>query len=292
MSQSNNQARYDDDVDSAYGSEVQSSTASLTESIYRYRQLYGRSFHSDFGLAESWGPNDERHANAMDSFHHTYSVMLEGKLFLAPIRDNVQKILDIGTGTGIWTIDVGDLFPQAVVIGTDITPIQTRFAPPNVRYELEDAKQPWTYEDDTFDFVHVRGMIGVIADWDAFYREAFRVCKPGGFFEDMSNSCNIISDDGSVEEGSPMDIYGKVLWEGGKKLGHTFRHYEDDIQRKGMEAAGFVDIVTHEFRAPIGTWPTDPGLKEIGLWTRYSFSSDAEGKQSGYKAMCLKHNTY
>jgi len=29
------------------------------------------------------------------------------KLFLAPIPDQVQKILDIGTGTGIWSIEAG-----------------------------------------------------------------------------------------------------------------------------------------------------------------------------------------
>lgn len=28
-----------------------------------------------------------------------------GKLFYAPIGDNPQKILDLGTGTGIWAVD-------------------------------------------------------------------------------------------------------------------------------------------------------------------------------------------
>jgi len=28
-----------------------------------------------------------------------------GKLFYAPVGDNPQKIIDLGTGTGIWAVD-------------------------------------------------------------------------------------------------------------------------------------------------------------------------------------------
>jgi ubiquinone/menaquinone biosynthesis C-methylase UbiE len=31
-----------------------------------------------------------------------------GELHLAPIGENPQRILDLGTGTGIWAIDMGD----------------------------------------------------------------------------------------------------------------------------------------------------------------------------------------
>mgnify|MGYP003662785874 FL=1 len=34
---------------------------------------------------------------------------LHDQLFLAPITDNPQHALDIGTGTGIWAIDFGQL---------------------------------------------------------------------------------------------------------------------------------------------------------------------------------------
>lgn len=33
----------------------------------------------------------------------------DGRLFLAPIGDNPQRILDLGTGTGLWAIDMGTL---------------------------------------------------------------------------------------------------------------------------------------------------------------------------------------
>lgn len=37
-----------------------------------------------------------------------HAMMLEvtnGKLFFAPITEHPQKILDLGTGTGIWAIE-------------------------------------------------------------------------------------------------------------------------------------------------------------------------------------------
>lgn len=33
-------------------------------------------------------------------------------------------MLDIGTGTGLWAIEMADLFPNATVIGTDLSPVQ------------------------------------------------------------------------------------------------------------------------------------------------------------------------
>jgi ubiquinone/menaquinone biosynthesis C-methylase UbiE len=55
--------------------------------------------------------------------HHIYNMLLEGRLHVAPL-DKPQRILDIGTGTGIWAIDIADQFPEAEVIGTDLSPIQ------------------------------------------------------------------------------------------------------------------------------------------------------------------------
>ena len=163
-------------------------------------------------------------------------------------------------------------------MGTDITPIQTPWVPPNVRFELEDANQAeWSWPDNTFDFVHARELIGSIKDWPAFYREAYRICKPGGYFEHFDNSCNIFADDGTVPDDSPISQYGKVMWEGGKKFGQTFRIYEDDVQKKGMEAAGFVDIVTRDYKVPFTPWPADPDLQEQGAWAKLATMGDIHG---------------
>lgn len=39
--------------------------------------------------------------------HKMTEVMLGDKLFAAPIAKHPQRILDIGTGTGIWAMEMG-----------------------------------------------------------------------------------------------------------------------------------------------------------------------------------------
>ena len=78
----------------------------------------------------------------MHACHIVHSI-LDSKqpnpLFFAPISKTAQNILDIGTGTGIWAIEVADKFPSAVVTGVDLYPPPETWVPPNCRLEVEDV---------------------------------------------------------------------------------------------------------------------------------------------------------
>lgn len=62
--------------------------------------------------------------------HEIFRLLFNGELHHSPL-ENPHRILDIGTGTGIWAIDMADLYPSAEVTGTDISPIQSTWVPPN-----------------------------------------------------------------------------------------------------------------------------------------------------------------
>lgn len=162
----------EDDLDSAYGDEYASSTASISESIREYRRLANRTYQN-YKESDYWGPNDDTQNEQLDILHHMLTLLLDNKLFLAPI-EKPQKVLDVGTGTGIWAIDFADQFSSAEVIGTDLSDIMPSFVPPNCRFEIDDAELDWTFKPETFDFVHLRYMLGTMADWPRLYSQAMK----------------------------------------------------------------------------------------------------------------------
>ncbi|KAI1660025.1 S-adenosyl-L-methionine-dependent methyltransferase [Daldinia decipiens] len=209
--------------------------------------------------------------------HHFLTLCLGGNLFLAPLKDDIKRILDIGTGTGLWPIDIGDEFPNCEVVGTDLSPIQPSWCPPNVKFEIDDLEQEWTYAPNSFDYIHIRYMVGSVADWPKLFRQAFKTLKPGGWIESFEVEADYRSDDGTLKPDSAMIMWRDLFTEGGKKLGLSFTLISDDVQRKGIEDAGFVDMTVKDIKVPMGPWPADPKLKEIGQWAQYTLEQDLEG---------------
>lgn len=213
----------------------------------------------------------------MDLAHHFLTLSLGGKLLLAPISDSIKKALDIGTGTGIWAIDFADEHPDCEVIGTDLSPIQPGWVPPNLKFEIDDFNQSWTYAPGSIDLVHGRYLLGSVSNWIALAKEAYKALKPGGYFESYEASPYITSEDGTVLDTSAMGQWGKLFIEGGNKLGQTFTVVPDGLQKKAMEEAGFVDIKEWDFNAPLGQWPQDAKLKEIGIYSQLALQNDIPG---------------
>jgi SAM-dependent methyltransferase len=144
--------------------------------------------------------------------------------------------------------DFADAFPHTQVIGTDLSPIQPGWVPPNLSFEIDDATQPWTFRPDSVDYIHMRYLLGSITDWDALYREAYQTLTPGGWIEHYEAAPYLESDDGTVDENSAMGQWGKIFVAGSKVTGRSFTVVPDGVQKSGMEKAGFEDIQTWDFK--------------------------------------------
>ena len=200
---------------------------------------------------------------SLDLQYHALRLCFNDRLFFAPIGDKPAAILDVGTGTGIWAIEVGDQYPDTQVTGTDLSPIQPAWVPPNVSFEIDNVEDAWTYRPGAFDLIHTRMMNGSIRDWAAFYRQAFTHTRPGGWVESQEIDVDARSDDNSFPTPSYIRQWCETQVEAGLKAGMDFRLSGAQLKR-WMEEAGFVNVVVRPYKIPIGLWPADPKMREIG----------------------------
>ncbi|KAJ4289300.1 hypothetical protein N0V88_007051 [Collariella sp. IMI 366227] len=79
----------------------------------------------------------------------------------------------------------------------------------------------------------------------SFTARPFRCCNPGGYIEQQEPSMTWESEYG-IPKDNAIDQFFKISWEGGKTFGRSFRVFEDNITRKDLEVAGFVDVVIND----------------------------------------------
>ncbi|RMD41190.1 hypothetical protein DV735_g3969, partial [Chaetothyriales sp. CBS 134920] len=249
------------DSDSGYD-EKTLSTASLRSSIYQYEEENGRSYHA-FKAGKYLLPNDEAEQERMDIHHYAISVALGDRLFYAPL-DNPTAVVDIGTGTGAWAIDVADTFPSAYVLGTDLSPIQPTYVPTNLEFQVADMDDPWDM-DNRFDLVHTRNLHFNVKSWPKFYEEAFRSLRPGGWVENLEFDLEFQSDDNTLSPDGPTSRWCRLMTEGFTKVGSDGRLYPE-LMKQQMADAGFINTQIIPIKMPIGAWPKDPVLREGGRW--------------------------
>ena len=72
------------------------------------------------------------------------------------------------------------------------------------------------------------------------------------------------ADDDSLSPDTPLGYGGSLAFKCGELSGRSFEvqpHLKEWIIK-----AGFVNVVEENFKWPVGDWPADPKLKDIGKW--------------------------
>ncbi|KAK4125365.1 S-adenosyl-L-methionine-dependent methyltransferase [Parathielavia appendiculata] len=252
-----------DDGASVNIEEISTFTASITSSILDYPVENGRRYHA-FRAGVYCLPNDEIEQERLDLTHALMTKGIGDHLFLAPIdTDKMHRVLDIGTGTGIWAMCMGDEYPNAQVLGNDLSAIQPPWVPPNVKFEIDDVESPWVYEAP-FDFIFCRYMCTCIKDWPALVHSVYDNLTPGGWAEFQDYDLQYYSEDGSLTPEKHTLQWINTLLEAARK---TERDPCPGPKLEGwMRDAGFANVTHQRFRFPLGPWPRDPKLKEIGYY--------------------------
>ncbi|KAG6002481.1 hypothetical protein E4U54_000870 [Claviceps lovelessii] len=265
-----NQQAFDNESDGGYDSDGFSSGSTSAESSVRdYMFENGRRYHR-FREGHYNFPNEDVEQEREDMKHAMVKLLCSQKLHFAPIGNNPQEVLDIGTGTGIWAIEMGDAFPSAHILGIDLSPIQPDWLPPNVRFMVDDAESPWLYPRNHFDYIHSRHTVMAIKDWDRLYRRAFEHLKAGAWMEmqEIHHRPRSATMDDLVTMDHPVAKFWNLVTEGLAALGVDLDISSGGILAGKMQQAGFRNVTERVFHVPIGTWPKNKVLKTVGLYWR------------------------
>ena len=230
------------------------STKSLSGSAFEQPMENGRRYAND----DYFMPNDEAEHTRLAIAHQTYLLLLGGQLTLARVRSHVKRILDVGAGGGDWAIAMGECYPNAEIIATDISAHQPSSVPPNVVFQIDDAQDGWTFTE-SFDLIHMRGMAGAFSDWPAIYAEAFQHLKQGGILE-LADFGPIAVDRQSSD--SYISIYTGACQVAAEKAGITIGL--DHLKKEWLERTGFSIVKSTIMDVPLGNWTPDPQKKIVG----------------------------
>ncbi|KAF2093479.1 S-adenosyl-L-methionine-dependent methyltransferase [Rhizodiscina lignyota] len=251
------------DVDSALGDTDKASiSTSLTSKITNFRVENGRRYHA-FDEDVYALPNDDQEIGRLDIQHHVWRLCLNGKLHLAPLSEHVQDVLDIGTGTGQWAIEFADQHPSATVLGTDLSPIQPAWTPPNCSFLIDNAEDEWIF-DKQYDFIRSRMLLFGLHDWEKYFQQTFKNLKPGGWMEVHEPEFPLNWANTTDEKDAPFAKWSRLISEAGEKCG-----IDTMITKKFptmIEKQGFVNIRHNSLQWPMGTWPKGQKEKVIGRW--------------------------
>ncbi|KAE8145676.1 S-adenosyl-L-methionine-dependent methyltransferase [Aspergillus avenaceus] len=255
--------------DGYYAADSDSYATSLSSSVRDYKWCNGRRFHA-YKEGSYRFPNDEQEQRRLDMMHEVFTLSLEDRLFLAPVpRNEAVRILDIGTGTGIWAMEAADSLPLASrVIGNDLSPIQPSVVPPSVVFEIDDVEAPWPPRKP-FDLIHCRYMCGSVEDWPGLFRQAYQQTNIGGWIEFQDFHLETYSQDGTLDEDNGVKRFFEYLGEACDRINRPMnvgRHL-----KRYAEDAGFTNIQHRVIPLPLGTWPKDKRLKTIGTINMLQF---------------------
>ncbi|KAG8958400.1 hypothetical protein FRC00_002782 [Tulasnella sp. 408] len=223
-------------------------------------------------------PTDGAEHLRLDLQHEAVKLMLGGNLYqqptliqaaLAPTESHKRHVLDVGTGSGRWAVDMAGAFPNAEVFGIDlhlpsVLEDPSRPVPSNCSFKIADANCDMGNLGSVFDLIHQRCVEPGINDADLFFYDAARILRPNGVLLAVGANPQLV------------DAKGRIL----------------PIQRPGdvgmlENNPNYIDVKIEEVLVPLGPWPGmgEPERKlaetmqknQLRLWSAFTAILQRDG---------------
>ncbi|KAK7684457.1 hypothetical protein QCA50_012404 [Cerrena zonata] len=261
-----------DDDDDRSDTDSDITEVDAAEIPFYFTERDGRLFHSH-GSSPYPLPVDAAEQNRINGQHDLLRQRMGGIYVdrgrvieaLRPSISRVRKVVDLGTGTGKWVLDMAFEFPDVMIHGIDIVPIATMHPPDNVYFEIHDINTRLRFHDASVDIVHARSVSMAVQSYPALVNEVARILRPGGLFLACEwGRCAAMENNLDPHHLTPFAcrFYHAVAetLHRSRGLAPVANYLKDFIESSGR----FDRVECKRIIMPIGTWHRDPSMQQLG----------------------------
>ncbi|WP_052891003.1 class I SAM-dependent methyltransferase [Thermogemmatispora carboxidivorans] len=221
-----------------------------------------------------------------ENIRHRYFLQMQGeRLFPESIDiESVERVLDVGCGSGEWVFALAQRYPRLFICGIDLDRrlLQRAQAQRNraglgqVEFRQVDFTRPFPLAESSFDFLHMRACARFIAAdaWPMLLAECQRVLRPHGWLalveielcessssaflelRQLFNRCwyrlGHALDESGLSFGVASRLYGMLLAAGLREVAYDVHIADlgrrpDPMQDRGVGSAGPAGTITTLF---------------------------------------------
>lgn len=169
----------------------------------------------------------------------------------------MERVLDLGCGTGSWTVEVAAAYPHLQMVGVDIgekvlyyaRELASRQDLQNVTFHQMDLLKPLEFPDESFDLINMRLLVFGLTrqTWPVVLRECHRLLRKGGVLRLTETD-----GPGGHTTSAAYDILFELIYESARRGGYGFAENNRSLALTAMlqpmlRQAGFVDVKSQAY---------------------------------------------
>ncbi|CAM1503440.1 Fc.00g082160.m01.CDS01 [Cosmosporella sp. VM-42] len=198
---------------------------------------------------------DERDPDVFDEMYKLITKSLAG-LLLSPVDASCTRVLNLGTGTGVWAQNFADQYPNIEVTGADRGTIFRNWVPVNCEYVHINLDDMWEWTPK-FHLVVGTNLVGSCRKPKAVIEQTYSSLMPGGVCEFQELVWTPCYADNSSDKTEMPELL-QAMSDRGQNLDSAseYKHW--------MKDAGFERVEEKVFYLPTGKWPRENHYKDLG----------------------------